>query len=57
MSMAGNVSMINGHIDPIEKADCSKCARTDCTKREHFEYEMLVKKYGCHRFKSRSEQK
>lgn len=32
------------------KADCSKCARKDCWNKDHFEYEMWVAKYGCHRF-------
>lgn len=52
--MSGNASMVNGHIDTIEKADCSKCA-TDCRCKDWFEHEMLVAKIGCRHFKSRSD--
>ena len=34
------------------KADCTKCI-TKCDSREHFEHEMLVKKYGCNWFKTK----
>ena len=50
--MSGNVSLINGHTDPIEKADCSKCIR-ECQYKEWFEHEMRVKEYGCNNFKSK----
>ena len=52
--MGGSVSMINGHIDPIEKADCSKCI-TECKSKEHFEHEMWVQEHGCNRFQSRGD--
>lgn len=52
--MAGNVSLIDGHCDPVEKADCSKCI-TDCRAKHWFEHEMQVKEYGCRRFKGKSD--
>ena len=57
--MRGYVSLIDGHIDPIdepEKADCSKCA-TKCRYKHWFEHEMWVQEKGCINFKSRSDTK
>lgn len=54
--MPSNVSLIDGHSDPVEKADCSKCI-TDCRYKDWFEHEMRVKELGCSSFKSRSEEK
>lgn len=53
--MSGNVSLINGHVGPVEKADCSKCA-AKCRYKDWFEHEMWVKDHGCKQFKSRGEQ-
>ena len=52
--MSGNVSLINGHIDKTEKADCSKCA-TRCKFKTWFEHEMWVQEHGCREFTSRGD--
>lgn len=38
-----------------ERADCSKCARTDCRYKNWFEHEMSVQKNGCSRYISRGD--
>lgn len=52
--MAGSVSLVDGHIDYDEKAECSKCI-VECRKKDWFEHQMQVEKYGCCFFKSRSD--